>query len=490
MDFKRILRVRDGVNLFISEHPSVLILSGLILSIALYLSGLKILWLGILWAVVIGKKRFFSYLLPFCTFVYAALFFYIGNISSIEDEKGRARIHIHEVNFVSSTFGRSWVYKGLVEQFKAESGKTFRRLPFTLYLPKPIKRPLANSDYWVEARLIKSDFYGYKLKLDKDASFERVAKSWSMAERRYESKKKFRRFVHKHIPFKNARVLLVGMATGDFQDTFLSYTFSRFGLNHLLAISGFHFALLALFLTFLLKFTPLKFRLVSLAVLLSLFYFFVGYGPSLQRAWVVALVYLWSSYQNRLVTSVNILSIAMIVVLTLNHFMLAHLGFQFSFMVTFAILIYYAPFYDFLKKIFVPKSFVDKGVIKSIALGCAVHIAAIPISLFHFHKFYWMGFIFNLIVPAGVSLILFGFMSFLALSLIIPKLPLLGLYYVGFVTEKMVQAIYWIPTSIDYCTRVPVMPSYVVLIYIFLFFIVGANIQGKKEFIILKHITS
>ncbi len=487
MIIKKILLINERANHFISEHPMVLPLSGVIFSIALYINGLEVVVLMPFWGLIIGWRRMLRIFLPLCITIYGALFLYIGDLSFKGSLKGRARLHFHEVNFSSSTFGRSWVYKGIITQFEAKSSRKLRRLPFTLYLPKGIKPFKANGDYWVEGELLKSDFYGYKLKVAKDASFVRVAKSQCMAQKRYELKKKFRRFINKHIPFKNGRTLLIGMATGDFQDNFLSFTFSRFGLNHLLAISGFHFAILALFLTALLKFVPLKLRLFALAVSLSLFYFFVGYGPSLSRAWIVALVYLWSLYQKRLVTSVNVLSIAMVIVLILNPFMINHLGFQFSFMVTFGILIYYRPCFIFLKKVFPTVSLVDEAILKSLALGCAVHIAALPISLFHFHKFYWMGFIFNLIVPLIVSFILFSFMSALFLSLIFPTVASYGLYTVGYAAEKLVQIIYWVPTSIDYCLRVPFFPSVVMQIYIFLFFLIGANLQKQKETFHIKY---
>lgn len=473
-------RLQSKTDLFLQTHPSLLLLSRLLVSISLFLNSLWCAWVCVFWAFLIGKKRFWATFLPLTLLLYGDLFLYIGNFHFQGSLKGRALLHLQKVNLVQGSFGRNWVYTGVVRKLEVENGRIIRHLPFTCYLPGKLKRPLANKDYWVDIELLKSDFYGFKVKIDKEARFKEVPYTYSLAEKRYFLKEKFKKFIHQHIPFKNAQTFLVGMATGDFQDNFLAYTFSRFGLNHLLAISGFHFALLAIFLSFLLKWAPLNLRLLFLATLLTSFYLFVGYGPSLQRAWIVAIVYIWSLYQKRIVTSINVLSISMILVLAMNPFMLMHLGFQFSFMITFAILIYTHPCFIFLKKIFPPISKIDGAVLKALALGLAVHVAALPICLHHFHKFYWIGFILNLIVPAIVSFLLFGFMSVLLLYPLIPKLASFGLYAVGYLAEKLVQAIFWLPTSLDYCLRVPVSSAILMQGFILLFFLGAVWLQKEN----------
>lgn len=165
-----------------------------------------------------------------------------------------------------------------------------------------------------------------------------------------------------------------------------------------------------------------------------------------------------------------------------------HLGFQFSFLITFAILIYYPSCYSFLKTCLDPQSNIDRFIVKSLALGSAVHVGALPLCLYHFHKFYWLGFIFNLIIPALVSLILFGFMAALLLTLVWPTLALYGLYSVGYVTELLIRSIYWIPTSIDYCLRIPAFPLEFLQCFILFFILFGAYLQNKNNPLLIKKI--
>ncbi len=479
------LSAKKRLDLFFSMNPSLGPLSAIIISISLFFKCLCILWgLPFLW-VVMGNRRFFGIFIPSILAGFLLLQGSIGNFESQEPILGKARLHIHEVSWKRGPFSSSWVLKGMIKKFEPLKGKCLRRLPFTLYLPKAVRPPSAHQDYWIEGELKKSDFYGFSLKVGKEAEFVPIQGTWSLAQTRYELKRKFKRFVNEKVPFKRARTLLIGMTTGDLEDTLLSFTFSRFGLNHLLAISGFHFGVLALFLNFALYFFAPKVRIISLVILLTAFYLFVGYGPSLQRAWIVALVYLWGSYFERLTSPINVLCVSMAIVLVLNPFMLTHLGFQFSFGVTFAILLYTRPWLNFLYAFVEKRTKIDHIFLQATALGLAVHMMAIPLSLYHFHKFYLMGFVFNLIIPPLVGVILLCFMVGLGFSLLIPQLGGYVLFSLGYLTEKLMQIIFWIPTSIDFCWRVPFFPTLAIVVYSFIFLFGGAFFQPfSKPFFI------
>ena len=475
-----LVRFRDRVDDFISEHKSIPLLWAMVNFISLYFNGLSVFWIGVAGLVLPFRHFCFMYL-PVCLAGHLALFFYLGNVDVREPTQGVAQIHIEEVKLQEGSFGKSWLYQGTLRHFKPAQEEVYRRLPFKMHLSTKIgSRPMAHCDYQVQGELSKGDFYGYKLKVAKDAEFVPVAHTYSFAEKRYEIKTKYKKWIQKQIPFKNAQSVLIGMTCGDFGDSFLSFTFSRFGLNHLLAISGFHFSLLAVFVALLLRKAPSKMQILSLGVVLTAFYFFVGNGPSLQRAWIVAMLYLWCLFSKRLVTSINILSVAMILILLLNPFMIQHLGFQFSFLVTFSILMYTKPCLELLKRIFKPRSSLDLRIVQAFALGLAVHIAAVPLCLYHFHKFYFSGLILNLVVPLYFSVLLFGFMGFLLLSFVFPWGAKYGLYAVGYLTEKCIEFLYWIPTSVDYCVRVPAFSPFCMQLFILLFFLGGTFVSPKN----------
>ncbi len=486
--FKAYPIVKESFKSFRLRCPSLVPLLAIIISISLYLNHLEGVLLVPFIAVLLGDRRAITFFFTLVLLGWGAFNLIHKDPHLDKPLPGRAKIHIQTMSQSSGMFGQNWVYKGVIKEYRGQNGRVLRRLPFTLYLPSKMKSVKGDKDYWVEGELKPGSFYGFSLKVKNGAIFTPIAKSYSLVQWRYELKQKLEVLFSKKSPFKNGRMVLLGMATADFQDLFLSFTFARFGLNHLLTISGFHFALLTLFLNMILRIFPLKIRLLALACTLTAFYLFVGYGPSLERAWIVAMVYILSTYFYRLSSAINILLTSMLIILVMNPFMLTHLGFQFSFGVTFAILAYYKPCENWLKKVLSQNAYFEGIVIKAIALGIVVHLAALPITLYHFHKFYWMGFIYNLIIPFLIGLLLLGFMAGLLINLISPILGGYCLYVDSYFMEVIMKGIFWIPTNLDYALRIPYFPKSCLILYLFLFVISYSFFCYKNEKVLIKDI--
>lgn len=178
----------------------------------------------------------------------------------------------------------------------------------------------------------------------------------------------------------------------------------------------------------------------------------------------------------------------MLIILVMNPFMLTHLGFQFSFGVTFAILAYYKPCENWLKKFLSQNAYFEGIIIKALALGVAVHLSALPITLYHFHKFYWLGFIYNLIIPTLIGLLLLGFMAGLLINLISPILGGYCLYLVSYCMEVIMKGIFWIPTNLDYALRIPYFPKSCLILYLFFFVISYSFFCYKNDRVVIKDI--
>ena len=112
--------------------------------------------------------------------------------------------------------------------------------------------------------------------------------------------------------------------------------FSRAGLSHILALSGFHisivfFILQALFLGHI---VTLRWRIISNALTLLCLWaytFMAGMQPSLVRAVIMCTLLVLTSTSTHRVMSLNSCAIAAMIILIVNPLMLFHIGFQLSF---------------------------------------------------------------------------------------------------------------------------------------------------------------
>lgn len=454
---------------YLKAQPALEVALIQIISLILFFKSPYALPLLLILMGSLGFKRAICFVLPLVILFGSYFYLFYQGAPPYGEQVGSAKIHLKKVSFQSGFFGSSWIYSGVVERFQGAKG-TYTNLPFT-YQRKGKLAPLnTDYDYEVEVLLKRKETYGYSLKLAPEREFRPLKKNWGLARKRYQMKQAFNQFLKKKIKSKGAREFLMGITTGDFSNPFLSFTFSRFGLNHLLAISGFHFGLLLLFCNFIL--TPIfskKWKTLLLILFLAGFYFFVGDTPSLSRAWIVSTLYLIAVLIDKRPSPINTLSLALSLILILDPLMIYHLGFQFSFWVTYGILFYSNRIEQWIKKRAFRNFFLKNTLIKAVALGLSVHVAAVPLTLYYFHKFYFLSFIFNFFVPLIVGGTLFIFLSALLIYCFAPFLAHYLFFMVNHVTKWLLDLIYWVPTSFDYCMRVAVFPLSLLFCYLILF---------------------
>ena len=341
------------------------------------------------------------------------LAFFLGLYPSGQKESGRFKIH--EVKKNVSSIQTTIAYIGTLDS-----------LPCRIYLRKNDTRPLANKDYFFSKGTLRERSKGHYI-FKPESPWEPIEKSWSLAEWRFQIKEKVKKRIHSR--FKNPKVaaLLSGLATGNLENPYLSYHFGAVGLAHLLAISGFHFALLTFFLASILK-RILSEKLLALALILLLgtYFFYMGGGPSISRAWIGVLLYLVGILFGYRTTPLNALGVALLFALLSNPFVITNVGFQLSFGATLGIILFYRLFEEKLTSL-LPKrpypvltemSTLDQcGYIlcaylrKGLALQGSVLAFTLPLILFHFETFPLISLFYNLFVP-------FLFAALLALFLL------------------------------------------------------------------------
>lgn len=429
-----------------------------------------------------------SWILAFCSILFLAIFpwkkslllfaillaysLYTANLYQLpvlpeEGVKGQGFLQVDFLSQRRSHFGSHWIYKGSVIEFQDERGAPIgKRLPVVVsLLDQPdLIRPLADGHYLINGTLRPTKKGGYLLIPQKGEPLQKLSGSWSLAEWRFQAKSAINQWIVAHIPNSRAASFLGGISTGDFDDRLLSFELARFGVQHIMAISGFHFGLLAGLLgVFLRCFFNFKVVAIILLVLMSAYFLLIGAGPSVLRSWLTISIALCGILLEKKEQALNSLGIALLIVLLLDPLSCLSLGFQFSFLSTAAILLGYQSLDRLFQHIW-PTRLLGTALEmprwdqhnycllmlfrKSLALTLAVHVVAVPLTLFHFSKFPLMSLAYNLFFPFLVSVSLFllvlaAFVSF------VPPLAVLIHQLNSYLTTLTLNLTFHMPPSVD-----------------------------------------
>ncbi|OGN55206.1 MAG: hypothetical protein A3D96_04610 [Chlamydiae bacterium RIFCSPHIGHO2_12_FULL_44_59] len=366
-----------------------------------------------------------------------------------------------------SPFQTLLLYKGILYTEKGS-------LPASIYIPSSKPQFSADCDYIVQGGLKKRDLDQAIIKPKK---LSPVKHSWSLAEARYQLKGRFRHFLNTHLKKENTASFLGSLVTGDVEKRELRYQFGKLGLQHLLAISGFHFAILIAFASWFLQFF-LSSRSTTIALLFVVngYFLFVGSLPAVQRSYIMATLYLLGPLLNRHSNPLNLLGAAMLIELLLHPLHIRSIGFQLSFACCGGIFLLYPPIKQklasFLTPLKEPSLLSCWGrkcslfFVQSIGLSLAVNLAIWPLLLYHFHTFPILSLFYNLFFPYLVSMALFLFLLSVAVHLIFPPLSSLCFWATDRLTAELLGLAAYPPIALDYSLTAPHFPFWVIPVYL------------------------
>lgn len=484
---------------FWQQHPALLYGLALLLGIAgalyenlfLVLPALCLLlplvcrahWLR---AILAGALMLSAYFYVLMTYQFPSL--------PPEGATGTAELEISSLSSSTTHFGKRWLYRGTIRSFESGDIRA-RNIPFTLSLPQTgIVRPPADTNYVVEGKLKEVAPGYYAFSVPKDTLWYPVQGSWSLAELRYRAKQSVSTYIAQHITNKRAATFLAGIATGDFDDREMQFEFGRFGLQHIMAISGFHFAIIAAILSGLLRIMfSRRLAHITLIFLLSSYFLFLGCGPSIMRAWVTILIALGGYLIEKQGSGINSLGVALLFVLIVNPLLCLHMGFQFSFVTTAAILLLY-PSMEYLLQQMLPKRRLSQMsemnrlnqhaylvlvfFRQAFALTIAVNLIALPMMLYYFHQFPLLSLLYNLFFPFLVSfsmlLLILAMLGSLLSSSLGDLLHAINQTY----TQFVLNFTYNLPTTFDVVLRVPEFSLELLLSYLCIVFIGAICLQS------------
>jgi competence protein ComEC len=203
--------------------------------------------------------------------------------------------------------------------------------------------------------------------------------------------------------------------------------FSKAGVMHVMALSGFNVAVIAVFMSYLFFFSD-RFKngkiikTVLIVLLIWLFVWVTGLSPSVTRAAVMITLVMTGRLMQRRINTINILCVSAFILLTISPALIFDIGFQLSFAAVFGIIVYEPLLYRLIKCRYF---FTDK-IWQLFTVSCAAQFATMPLTLYYFHQFpvyFWLT---NLFVVPLVSLITCIAGIFLLCSSIYPLMHFVG----------------------------------------------------------------
>lgn len=478
---------------FWRRHPALFTGVVCLLLTALWYTKLILLY----FLLVLVLYPLFGFRLSFaaCCLTWTVLLFVPGNDLKIETNTLEGTFYPNSVTEQRTPFGPKWEYQGT---FSPEGYSPF---PIKVSLPKRSFPEHPNSDFKYHIKgTIKETIRGPIFIPVKHSSWIPIEPiSFGLSEWRYRAKQLLRSEIKSRFTSEKASRFLEGISTGDFQDKIMSLEFGRFGLQHIMAVSGFHFSVITSILCWIF-FGFLGRRLGAFFLLTSLllYFLFLGGTPSITRAWIASSFVLIGVLIGEQMKSLNALGIGLLVVLALDPKAIGQIGFQFSFAITASILLYTGPFEAWLDRWFPSRNLHEaiglsrsekigymilQWCKKATALSLAVNVCALPMTLFLFGKFPLWSLFFNLFFPFMVAIALFLLIFGLCIGNVLKVVGFNLISLNNAFTEFMLNLAYNFPRKWDVYIRVDYFPLEFILFYLFCLFSVGIAVRHPTSHI-------
>jgi len=196
-------------------------------------------------------------------------------------------------------------------------------------------------------------------------------------------------------------------------DPSVTQSLQKSGIYHLFAISGAHIAIISFFLFSVFKLFRIPNRLSYLLLMIFLlFYAFLVEGrPSVFRATIMTLAFLFGKLIWRNVNLINTISISAFILLFLNPFSLFNVGFQLTFSATLTIILFFPRIIKYLPKL-------PFKISEIMVLSLTAQLGVLPFVVNSFNRVTFSSLILNFAALPLVALIMALGYVFLPLSFI------------------------------------------------------------------------
>ncbi|MDQ0158685.1 competence protein ComEC [Alkalibacillus salilacus] len=244
-------------------------------------------------------------------------------------------------------------------------------------------------------------------------------------------------------------------------------------ITHLLAISGLHVGLtLGMIYYVLLYGLKLPKERINLILLFFIPFYIViaGANPPVIRAGLMAALFIILSFYKKRLDTTDILSFIFLVVLWIDPYLIYQLGFQFSFVVTFSLV---------LSKSLLTQS--NHWLSQSLIISLVSQLAILPIQLTHFHFTNALSILINLIMVPVYSVLIIPLSILLLISVWLPQPISFLLERVFLSMQEVIQSIFSIMGQPYFATWVTGEPPMIAIVLFYISWLVMMRLWALKE---------
>lgn len=313
----------------------------------------------------------------------------------------------------------------------------------------------------------------FQIIIKNEAAIQCDGKSWLSS--LYDTRKQLKMTVREKVT-PTTYIWIEALIFGDtsFIDSSTVEWFREFNLSHILAISGLHVGLTLGGVYFLLYRTGLATRKQSKVFLLLLlpFYMFISGGaPSVLRAGFMGVLLLLTTSLQKKIPIIDLLSFTCLFLLISSPSYFYHLGFQFSFLVTFSLLL----------TIPILKQYESKWK-QSAIIGLVSQLSLLALQVHYFYEFQPFSLWVNMIAVPYFSFFVIPFlMMIFLLSFLVPTVCLFLSSVFSNVHEFIISMLITQSESLDYIWVIGELPSFFIILYAVFFVIMMKKWEQKEK---------
>lgn len=250
--------------------------------------------------------------------------------------------------------------------------------------------------------------------------------------------------------------------------------FRRWGLSHILAISGLHIGIVV----GLIYFCLVRFNILTkekaklfLCLFLPIYAIIAGGQPSVWRASLMVIIVILFTFIKIKISYTDLISITFILLILLDKYIIYHIGFQLSFAVTFGII---------LSQNWLRAS--NSAVESLLKISFVSQMVMLPLQLHYFSIFDPSSILLNLIIVPYFSLFvipamfLFLFISFFPIGIIMVVEKTFH-----FIHEKVLASIFWLDAHVHFPFIIGKLPIYFIVAYYIFFVLLMIALENKPR---------